>query len=126
LRSSVKVVEFVRSGRLRRGEGGADDLEEVVGGEAEVGGGGDKLAGCLLCAGQTVFAGGADEGAGAAAGLDEAGFLELAVGAGDGVDGEAEVGGELADGGQAGADRQPAVGDLAGELGLDLLVRRNG
>jgi len=69
-----------------------DDLEEIVGGEAEVGGGCGELAGGLLSTEQAVFAGGADEGAGAAAGLDEAGFLELAVGTGDGVHGEAEIG----------------------------------
>ena len=52
--------------------------------------------------------------------------LELAVGAGDGVGGDPEVVGQVADRGQAGAGREHAAADHGGHLGLDLGVRRHG
>ena len=56
--------------------------------------------------------------------VDDAGALELGVDAGDGVGVDAEVDGELADGGELIADLEAAGGDRGAEAAIELGVDR--
>jgi hypothetical protein len=67
-----------------------------------------------------------DERAVAPARLDDADLLEFAVGARDGVRGEAEVVGEAADGGQLGPGDELTRANVSSELLAQLLERRRG
>src|SRR5260221_9781429 len=62
---------------------------------------------------------GGDERADAAARLDDAGALELGVDAGDGIGVDAEVDGELADGGELIAGLEAAGGDRGAEGAIE-------
>jgi len=65
---------------------------------------------------------GRDDGAGAVADGDEAFALELTVGDGDGVEVDAEIGGELADGRKGDALAEVAAGDEGFETICQLFV----
>ena len=67
---------------------------------------------------------GGDERADAAARFDDAGALELGVDARDGVGVDAEVDGELADGGELIADLEAAGGDGGAQAAIELRVNR--
>ena len=56
--------------------------------------------------------------------FNESGLFEFAVRTGHGVDCQPQIGGELANGRQPGADRQLTGGDVSGELRAYLLERR--
>jgi hypothetical protein len=68
---------------------------------------------------------GGDERPDAAPRLDDAGPLELGVDAGDGVGVDAEVDGELADGGQLVAGLEAAGGNGGAKRAIELRVDRS-
>jgi hypothetical protein len=80
------------------GPGLLDEPDSFGEGEAEAAGGGDEVPGRVRGVGRRTGRGRGDEGAAAALGGDDAVGLELAVGAGDGVDREVELGGQRPDG----------------------------
>src|SRR5580704_17581224 len=67
---------------------------------------------------------GGDERADAAARVDDAGPLELGVDTCDGVGVDAQVDGELADGGKLVADLEAAGGDGGAQAAIELRVNR--
>jgi hypothetical protein len=69
---------------------------------------------------------GRDGRAGASTGDDETRGLELLDGAGDGAGGDAELGGQPTDGGQAVAGQEPPARDEVGEADAHLLEGRGG
>src|SRR3546814_834753 len=102
-------------------EGRADEVEQVLGGDAFVACGDDELVREAL--GAARWPGGCgDDGADPTSGGDLAGRLELPVGACDGSGGDAQIGGERANGGKAVSLVQRSGGDEGDDLGADLLV----
>jgi hypothetical protein len=82
-----------------------DEIDRLVGVDAEVVGDGSVcLCGLLqACAGKVARGG--DDRPASASGQDQAGGLEFPIGTCHGVDGEPKVAGELANGGQSGFRR---------------------
>ena len=114
-----------RCGQARR-QCRLDDAHRLARVDADAGDHGRVVCGGPARALPPGLAGRRHERAGPAAGIDQARLLQLAIGPTDRVDGQAEVGREVADRRQPGAHGQRAVLDLPSELCAQLFERWDG